>query len=54
MECAAPNSNNTESSGGHMLYRSSIGSLALAAALLLTVVGATAHDESKYPGWSGQ
>ena len=37
-----------------MLYRSSIGSLALVTALLLTVVGASAHDESKYPDWSGQ
>ena len=43
-----------------MLYRSSIGAIALAAALLLPVAGflpvagARAHDESKYPDWSGQ
>src|SRR6266581_7034550 len=37
-----------------MLRRSSIGSIALAAALLMTVPGAQALDESKYPDWSGQ
>ena len=42
-----------------MLYRSSIGAVALAAALtaaaLLAVVdGAAAFDETKYPDWSGQ
>src|SRR6266699_6138718 len=37
-----------------MLCRSSIVSLALAAALLTTFPGAQAHDEIKYPDWSGQ
>src|SRR5437763_399319 len=37
-----------------MMYRSSIGALALGAALLATMAGAPAFDESKYPDWSGQ
>jgi len=37
-----------------MLHRRSIGLIALAAALLMTVPGAQALDESKYPDWSGQ
>jgi hypothetical protein len=36
-----------------MLYRSSFAAIALAA-LAMTVVGAQAHDETKYPDWSGQ
>jgi hypothetical protein len=37
-----------------MICRSSIVSLALAAALLTTLPGAQAHDETKYPDLSGQ
>ena len=38
-----------------MLYRSSSVAIALAMALLLTPLpGAQAHDESKFPDWSGQ
>jgi hypothetical protein len=37
-----------------MLCRSSIGSIVLAAALLATVAGARAADETKYPDWRGQ
>jgi hypothetical protein len=37
-----------------MLHRGSIGSIALAAALTAAIVGAQAHDETKYPDWSGQ
>jgi hypothetical protein len=37
-----------------MLYRKSICSIALATALLATIAGAQAYDESKYPDWSGQ
>ncbi len=37
-----------------MLYRSTIGAIALAAALLTALPGARAHDEAKYPDWSGQ
>jgi hypothetical protein len=37
-----------------MLDRSSIGALALAAALLMPIGGAQAFDESKYPDFSGQ
>jgi len=36
-----------------MLYRSSIGAIALAAALGM-VAGAQAFDEAKYPDWTGQ
>src|SRR5713101_2545624 len=36
------------------IYRSSIGAIALAATLSLTFAGARAHDETKYPDWSGQ
>src|SRR6266581_4443502 len=37
-----------------MLYRSLIGSIALAAALLMALPGAQALDEAKYLDWSGQ
>src|SRR5437660_5768834 len=37
-----------------MFYRSSIGFVALIVALLTAGAGAQAHDESKYPDWSGQ
>jgi hypothetical protein len=37
-----------------MLYRSSIGVIALATALLATIAAAPAFDESKFPDWSGQ
>src|SRR6266849_5724548 len=37
-----------------MLSRCRIGSLLLAAAMLLSLTGAQAHDESKYPDWTGQ
>ena len=37
-----------------MLYRSSIASIALVAALLTTLAGAEAFDETKYPDWKGQ
>src|SRR5690348_10581183 len=37
-----------------MQYQSSIGALALTAALALTTFGAQAWDESKYPDFSGQ
>jgi hypothetical protein len=37
-----------------MLFRNPLGVIALAAALLMTVAAAKAHDESKYPDWSGQ
>ena len=36
------------------MLRSSIASIALAAALMLPAQGAWAADESKYPDWSGQ
>jgi len=35
-------------------YRSSIGAVALTAALAVTLSSAAAFDESKYPDWSGQ
>ncbi|MEA2989554.1 MAG: hypothetical protein QOG83_2265 [Alphaproteobacteria bacterium] len=34
--------------------RSSIGFVALAAAVVMSIAGAQAHDESKYPDWSSQ
>jgi len=37
-----------------MLHRNSIAGLALAGALLMTMAGAQAFDETKYPDWSGQ
>jgi hypothetical protein len=37
-----------------MRYRSSIGTIALAAVLGMVSVGAQAFDESKYPSWKGQ
>jgi hypothetical protein len=39
-----------------MFYRSSIRSVAgaVAAVLLMTIGGAQAFDEAKYPDWSGQ
>jgi hypothetical protein len=36
-----------------MLYRSSIGALALTAALVMSCAGVQAHDEKKYPDWEG-
>jgi len=37
-----------------MLFRSPIGSIVLAAAMLTTIAGARAADEAKYPDWRGQ
>jgi hypothetical protein len=37
-----------------MLYRSSIGAIALAAALLAAIDAVQAFDETKYPDWKGQ
>jgi hypothetical protein len=37
-----------------MLYRSSIGSFVLTAALCMAIADARAHDEAKYPDWTGQ
>ncbi len=37
-----------------MLDRNSISTIALAAALSMTIAGAQAFDETKYPDWSGQ
>ena len=37
-----------------MAYRISLGVIALAAALAIAIAPAQAHDESKYPDWSGQ
>src|SRR5262245_53670244 len=37
-----------------MAYRSLLGLIALAVALLTMAAGASAHDESKYPDWAGQ
>jgi hypothetical protein len=37
-----------------MLFRSSIGSIVLLAAMLATIAGARASDETKYPDWRGQ
>src|SRR5437764_11710250 len=37
-----------------MLDRNSIAAIAVATALMATLSGAWAHDESKYPDWSGQ
>jgi hypothetical protein len=37
-----------------MLYRTSIGAVALVAALMAAICGAAAFDETKYPDWSGQ
>ena len=37
-----------------MLYRSSTGCFALAAALMVTMGGAQAADDAKYPNWKGQ
>jgi hypothetical protein len=37
-----------------MLDRRSLGSVALAAALTMSTVGARAFDEAKYPDWKGQ
>ena len=36
-----------------MTYRISIGAIALTAALLVPLAGTRAHDEAKYPDWSG-
>ena len=37
-----------------MLYRNSIGVVVLAAVFVTAVANARAHDETKYPDWSGQ
>ena len=37
-----------------MVYRSSIGAIALAAALCAATAGARAWDDAKYPNWKGQ
>jgi hypothetical protein len=37
-----------------MSYRVAIGSIALTAALCLTIAGAAAYDEAQYPDWKGQ
>ena len=37
-----------------MLDRSSIATIALAAVLAIATLGAQAHDEAKYPDWTGQ
>jgi hypothetical protein len=37
-----------------MRFRQPIGSVALAAALMIAAATAQAHDEAKYPDWSGQ
>jgi hypothetical protein len=36
------------------LSRCSIGSLVFAAAIAVSLAGAQAHDQSKYPDWNGQ
>jgi hypothetical protein len=45
-------SNNTEEKT--MPYRNAIGALALASAMVTALAGAQAHDEKKYPDFSGQ
>src|SRR5260370_41779478 len=37
-----------------MIHRSLIGSIALTVAMGLTIAGAAAFDEAKYPDWKGQ
>jgi hypothetical protein len=37
-----------------MLYRNSLGSIVLAAVLCMATASARAHDETKYPDWTGQ
>jgi len=37
-----------------MLFRCGLGSLLFAAAMIFSLAGAKAHDESKYPDWNGQ
>jgi hypothetical protein len=37
-----------------MLFRRALGHAAFAATMALSVAGAQAHDESKYPDWAGQ
>ena len=37
-----------------MLYRNSIGAMALATAMIAAMAGAQAHDEKKYPDFGGQ
>ena len=36
------------------LFRTAIGASALLAGLVTTLAGGLAHDETKYPDWSGQ
>src|SRR5262249_7516406 len=38
----------------HMLHRNLIAGLALAGALLMTMAGAQAFDDTKFPDWGGQ
>jgi hypothetical protein len=38
----------------NMLARSSVGAAALAVVMVTTVAAARAHDQAKYPDWSGQ
>src|SRR6266853_4222779 len=40
--------------GGQMPVRSSIGAVVLATVIVTTIAAARAHDETKYPDWSGQ
>jgi hypothetical protein len=40
--------------GQAMLYQSSLGSIVLAAVLCMAIADARAHDETKYPDWTGQ
>ena len=37
-----------------MLHRNLVGAIALTGALLLPLLGAQAHDNSKYPNWEGK
>src|SRR5262249_31354590 len=49
--CGTP-ADHTEA--GMLFNRSCIGAIVTAAALTMTIAGAAAFDESKYPDWSGQ
>src|SRR4030081_316964 len=44
----------SQTGGPIMLYRSSIGAIGFMAALLMTIGGASAFDETKDPDWWGQ
>src|SRR5258707_15670861 len=39
--------------GGQMPVRSSIGAVALATVIVTTIAAARAHEETKYPDWTG-